>query len=136
MALMNSTSAPDPAEFAVDLANYAIDNDPEPEPAWRPGPPVPDELTSVVGLWFSEGMPFVFSVRDGCLEARARDLPEHLPSARFRRLERDLYRTEAGRERGELLRITRDADGRAVTMHWATYLVTREPLAFGQKPAR
>jgi CubicO group peptidase (beta-lactamase class C family) len=81
MALMNSTSAPDPAAFAVDLANYAIENDPEPEPAWRPGPPVPDELTSVVGLWFSEGMPFVFSVRDGHLEARARDLAEHLPSA-------------------------------------------------------
>lgn len=136
LALMNNTAAPDPAAFAVELANYAIDNDPEPEPAWRPGPPVPDELAGVVGLWFSEGSPFVFSVKEGRLEARAQGQPEHLPSARFRRLEPDLYRTEAGRERGELLRITRDPAGRPVTMHWATYLVTREPLAFGQRPER
>jgi hypothetical protein len=30
------------------------------------------------------------------------------------------------------LRVTRDAEGRVVKMNWATYLVTREPLAFGQ----
>lgn len=135
MALMNSTSAPDPAAFAVELANYAIENDPELEPAWRPGPPVPEELAGVVGLWFSEGMPFVFTVKEGRLEARAQGLPDHLPSARFRQLEPDLYRTETGRERGELMRISRDAAGRPISMHWATYLVTREPLAFGQRPA-
>jgi CubicO group peptidase (beta-lactamase class C family) len=134
LVLMNNTAAPDPAAFAVELATCAIDTDPEPEPAWRPGPPVPDDLAGVVGLWFSEGSPFIFSVREGRLEARAQDQPEHLPSARFRQLERDLYRTEAGRERGELLRITRDTDGRPVAMHWATYLVTRDPLAFGQRP--
>jgi hypothetical protein len=38
----------------------------------------------------------------------------------------------SGRERGELLRITRDGTGRVTKMNWATYLVTREPLAFGQ----
>jgi CubicO group peptidase (beta-lactamase class C family) len=135
LVLMNSTAAPDPAAIAVELADYAIDHDPEPQPPWRPGRSVPDELAGVVGLWFSEGRPFVFSVEDEHLEARAQDQPEHLPPARFRRLEADLYRTEAGRENGELLRITRDADGRPVTMHWATYLVTREPLGFGQRPA-
>ena len=131
---MNNTAAPDPAAFAVELASHAIENDPEPEPAWRPGSSVPQELAELVGLWFSEGRPFVFSVRDGRLEGRAQDQPEHLPPARFRQLEPDLYRTEVGRERGELLRITRDAAGRPVMMHWATYLVTREPLAFGQRP--
>jgi hypothetical protein len=95
---------------------------------------VPDELADLVGLWFSEGRPFVFSVREGQLEARAQDLPEHLPSARFRQLGPDLYRTEVGRESGELLRISRDAEGRPVSMHWATYLVTRDPLPFGQRP--
>lgn len=134
LVLMNNTAAPDPAVFAVELATHAIENDPEPEPAWRPGSSVPEELADVVGLWFSEGGAFVFSVREGRLEARAQDQPEHLPSARFLQLERDLYRTEVGRERGELLRITRDAAGRPVMMHWATYLVTREPLAFGQRP--
>lgn len=134
LVLMNDTAAPDPAAFAVELADYAIEHDPETEPAWRPGTEVPAELAGVVGLWFSEGTPFVFSVREGQLEARAQDLPDHRPSSRFRQLEPDLYRTESGREQGELLRITRDAAGRAVAMHWATYLVTREPLAFGQRP--
>jgi CubicO group peptidase (beta-lactamase class C family) len=134
LVLMNDTAAPDPAAFAIELANHAIEHDPEPEPAWRPGPPVPDELADLVGLWFSEGRPFVFSVREGQLEARAQDLPKHLPSARFRQLGPDLYRTEVGRESGELLRISRDADGRPVSMHWATYLVTRAPLPFGQRP--
>jgi CubicO group peptidase (beta-lactamase class C family) len=134
MVLMNNTASPDPAAFAIELADYAIDNDPEPEPVWRPGPPVPEELAGLVGLWFSEGRPFVFSVREGRLEARAQEQPAHLPSARFEQIGPDLFRTVAGRERGELLRITRNADGRPVTMHWATYLVTREPLAFGQRP--
>lgn len=134
VVLMNNTAAPDPAAFAVELAIEAIEHDPEPEPAWRPGTHVPDELRGLVGLWFSEGRPFVFSVREGRLEARAQDQPEHIPAARFRQVEPDVYRAEVGRERGELLRVTRDAAGRPVTMHWATYLVTREPLAFGPRP--
>ena len=65
--------------------------------------------------------------------ARADDAPDWLPPAVFERVGEDLYRTVSGRERGEALRITRDgADGRVTLMHWATYPVTREPLAFGQ----
>ena len=66
------------------------------------------------------------------LEARADGLPEHKPSSRFEQVEPDLFRTVAGRENGELLRVTRDADGRVTKMNWATYLFTREPLAFGE----
>jgi hypothetical protein len=50
----------------------------------------------------------------------------------FERVSDDVYRTVSGREAGELLRVTRDADGRVSKMNWATYLVTREPLAFGE----
>ena len=71
-------------------------------------------------------------MRQGRLEARAPSLPEHLPSSVFERVGGDRYRTVAGRERGELLEVTRDADGRPVKMSWATYLVTREPLPFGE----
>jgi CubicO group peptidase (beta-lactamase class C family) len=134
IALMNNTAAPDPAAFAVELATTAIELSPEAEPAWRPGSSVPAELADLGGLWFSEGRPFVFSVREGRLEARAQDQAAHVPPARFAQVGPDLYRTVAGRERGELLRITRDADGRVHHLHWATYLVTREPLAFGQRP--
>jgi hypothetical protein len=71
-------------------------------------------------------------VREGRLEARADGLPDHKPPSRFERVEDDVYRTVAGRETGELLKVTRGADGRVRKMNWATYLVTREPLAFGE----
>ena len=76
LALMNSTSAPDPAAFAVALADHVIENDPVDPEVWRPGTEVPADLADLVGLWFSEGSPFVFSVKQGRLEARAQALPE------------------------------------------------------------
>ena len=132
IALTNSGTTSDITGFATGLTDLVIDHDPvEPEP-WRPGSDVPEELVDLLGVWYSEGSPFTFSVREGRLEARAHGLPEHKPSSRFERVEADLFRTVAGRENGELLRVTRDSDGRVVKMNWATYLVTREPYAFGQ----
>lgn len=132
IALMNSTSAPDAAAFAVSLADHVLDHDPADPEVWRPGTEVPADLAELVGLWFSEGSPYVFSVRQGRLEARAQNLPEHKPSSVFERVGDDLYRTVSGREAGELLRVTRDEDGTVVKMNWATYRVTRQPLAFGE----
>ncbi len=132
LALMNSTSAPDPAAFAMQLADHVIDNDPVEDEVWRPGTEVPAELAGVLGLWYSEGAPFVVSVKQGRLEARAQALPEHKPSSVFEKVADDVYRTVKGREAGELLRITRDAEGNVTKMNWATYLVTREPYAFGE----
>jgi CubicO group peptidase (beta-lactamase class C family) len=132
LALMNSTSAPDPAAFAIALADHVIENDPVDPEVWRPGTEVPEDLADLVGLWFSEGSPFVFSVKQGRLEARAQALAEHKPSSVFERVGEDLYRTVSGREAGELLRVSRDEDGKVTSMSWATYLVTREPLAFGE----
>ena len=133
LVLMNSSAAPDPDLFALELADCVSDNDPVRPDVWRPGHEVPGELADLVGLWYSEGHPFVFSVRDGHLEARATDLAEHKPSSVFERIGDDLFRTTRGRENGELLRVTRDADGRVLKMNWATYLVSREPLAFGER---
>lgn len=132
LAMMSSTAAPDPALFALELAEHVIENDPvEPEP-WRPGKEVPEQLRELTGIWYSEGSPFEFSVKQGRLEARAKELPAHKPSSVFEPIGDDLYRTTRGREAGELLRVTRDAEGRVTKMNWATYLVTREPLAFGE----
>ena len=121
---------------AVVAGRFTTDHVTDQEPAlpepWRPGTTVPDELRDLVGVWWTEGSPFEFSVRQGRLEARAPSLPRHKPSSRFEQLEPDVFRTVAGREEGELLRVTRDADGRVTKMNWATYLVTREPLAFGE----
>lgn len=132
IVMTNSTSAPDPAAFALDLAEVVQDCDPlEPEP-WRPGTSVPPELVGVLGRWYSEGSAFAFSVRDGRLEARVESAPSSKPPSVFVRVDDDLYRTDSGRETGELLRISRDADGTVTKLNWATYLFTREPYAFGE----
>ncbi|MBA2559382.1 MAG: beta-lactamase family protein [Propionibacteriales bacterium] len=132
VCLMNATSAPDPAALAVDLAAYLLEHEPvEPEP-WRPGTETPPELVAILGRWFSEGQAFTFSVRSGRLEARLDSAPAHRPPSVFANVEGDLYRTESGREAGELLRISRDANNRVTKLNWATYLFTREPYAFGE----
>ena len=112
LVLMNSTSAPDPAELALRLADHVVENDPVEPEVWRPGTEVPEDLAGILGLWYSEGAPFVFSVKQGRLEARHQALPEHKPSSVFARVGEDLYRTVQGRETGELLRVTRDAGRR------------------------
>ena len=136
VVLMGSSTPPDPAGFAVELGEHVVQHDPEEPEPWSPGTTVPPELADLRGVWFSEGSPFVFSVVDGHLEARHPELPRQLPSSVFERIDDDLYRTVKGRERGELLRVTRDAHGVPVKLNWATYLVTREPLAFGEPATR
>ena len=132
VVLSNSGTTDDIAGWAVALADTVTEHDPvEPEP-WCPGTEVPAELAGILGRWYSEGSPFDFSVRQGRLEARSPQLPEHKPSSVFEKVGEDLYRTVAGREQGELLRLTRDEQGRVRKMNWATYLVTREPLAFAE----
>ncbi|WP_283095589.1 serine hydrolase domain-containing protein [Nocardioides alcanivorans] len=130
LALMNTTSAPDPAALAIDLASGVIEREPQQE-AWVPGSDVPADLVGILGRWYSEGEPFDFSVRQGRLQARHPALPEHKAPAVFERLDDSTYRTVSGREEGELLRVRRRPDGSVDRMSWATYVVTREPLAFG-----
>ncbi|MFI6680546.1 serine hydrolase domain-containing protein [Kribbella sp. NPDC050470] len=132
IALQSSTSAPAPGLLATDLIIKVLEDDPLPADPWVPGTTVPDELVGVLGTWFSEGTPFVFSVKAGELQAKSPAAAEHLAPAVFTRLSEDVYRTTSGRETGELLRITRDATGTPTKLHWATYLCTRDPLAFGE----
>jgi CubicO group peptidase (beta-lactamase class C family) len=132
VALMNSTSASDPAGLAVRLASHVLENDPAEPELWRPGTSVPAEFEGVLGRWFSEGAPFSFTVKEGCLQARGEKAPSHQPPSVFVKVAEDVYRTDSGRETGELLRMTRDSRGDVVKMHWATYLMTREPYAFGE----
>jgi len=132
IALMNTTSACDPAALAVELGARVVEHDPAEPTPWEPGTSVPAELVGVLGRWFTEGQPVDFSVRNATLEARMAAAPAHKPPSVFERVETDLYRTVSGRETGELLRIGRDAAGEVTKLNWATYLVTREPYAFGE----
>ena len=111
-----------------------LTHDPVEDSPWSPGVDIPADLSGIRGLWFSEGEPFTFSVVSGHLEARSPEDPADRAPSVFERVGDDLYRTVSGRERGELLRVTRDDAGTPVTMHWATYLCTRQPLAFGETP--
>jgi hypothetical protein len=130
---MNNTAPPAPDAFAVELVEHVLEHDPVEEEPWQPGTSVPDELRPILGRWFSEGQPFVFWVEQGELRARI-DKPAaaNLAPSRFVRVEDDVYRDVSGRERGELLRVTRDVDGSVSKLNWATYLFTREPIAFGE----
>lgn len=132
VALMNNSSAPDPTALAVELGTLVIENEPADVEPWKPGAEVPAELAGVLGQWFSEGRPFAFSVRQGHLEARVVGMPDSMPPSVFARIEDDLYRTESGRETGEVLKVTRDETGAVVRLNWATYVFTREPYAFGE----
>lgn len=131
IVLMNASNATVPGGFAARLGSEVLDREPELPQPWRPGTVVPADLAPLLGRWYSEGRAFTFSVRDGELEVRLESTPDAAPSL-FERIDDDTFRTTAGRERGELLRLRRDVDGRVTRLNWATYLFTREPFAFGE----
>jgi hypothetical protein len=115
------------------LIETSLDEDPPDVVPWTPGAPPPPGYASVLGRWWSEGFEYVFRWRDGHLEARPADVPADRPPAVFAAESADVLRTVSGREAGERLRLTRDATGRVVTMHWATYRYTREQEPFGTR---
>jgi hypothetical protein len=113
------------------LAEAVIDELPAQREPWRPQAPPPEEVAPLLGHWWSEGLEFVFSWRNGRLEASVANAPSVLPPAAFEPEGVDRWRTVAGRERGELLRAVRDGDGAVTKLYWATYPFLREPVSFG-----
>ena len=98
---------------------------------WRPGEAPPPEVEGVLGQWFSEGHPIVFSYRGGKLESVFPGARLDLGRSVYEQEGEDVYRVVRGYERGELLRIVRDEDGVPVKLYFATYPVTREPSTLG-----
>ena len=135
--LGSSGTAGQTIELVHELLRLAVELDPADIRPWAPAPPAPAEYRSILGPWWSEGMPFVFSWHGGALQARAADAPADRPPAVFRPLDGqpDVLRTVSGRESGEQLRLTRDEQGVVVLMHWATYRFTRTQEAFDGVPA-
>jgi hypothetical protein len=129
-ALVNGANV-SPAEVVLELLDKTRERFPPESSEWRPGAPAPEELAGAVGRWWSEGSEFVFRWHDGRLEARWAEAAAWQPWARFEQLEGDRFRTVFGRERGELLELVRDADGKVTRMYWATYPFTRNPEVFG-----
>jgi CubicO group peptidase (beta-lactamase class C family) len=120
-----------PAELSRVLVDKTRERFPPEIEAWQPAARPPEEVASALGRWWSEGAEFVFRWHDGRLEARWAQAPDWQPWARFEHVDGDRYRTVFGRERGELLQLTRDAAGKVTRLYWATYPFTREPEVFG-----
>ncbi|WP_435200366.1 serine hydrolase domain-containing protein [Janibacter sp. GS2] len=131
LILMNNSAPVPPAAVAIELGTIAIEREPVAATPWEPGEHVPGELAPLLGHWYSEGTHHVLSVRRGSLEARIAGQPKEAPPSIFEPDGTDRFRTVSGRERGEVLRVRRDAKGAVSHLNWATYRFTREPMAFG-----
>ena len=124
----NATSGALTLGLATDLVEAVVDAEPALTAAWVPETAQP-ALTELLGLWWSEGSPITFFVRGGELWSRLAD-DEPLSETRYAAEGTDRFRAVAGRERGEVLEVVRAADGSVDKLYFATYAVTRAPLAF------
>ena len=129
-AFSNNSAGFDPGAFTNDLLNTWLENEPPVPDAWLPGPDVPADVEPLLGRWWTEGTEFVFSWRSGRLEALPAAAPPGFPPAVFE-ADGDGFRTVAGREAGERLRVVRAPDGSVTKLYWATYPLTRGPVTFG-----
>jgi len=124
----NATSGALTLGLATDLVEAVVDAEPTLTAAWVPETAQP-ALTELLGLWWSEGSPITFFVRGGELWSRLAD-DEPLSETRYAAEGTDRFRAVAGRERGEVLEVVRADDGSVDKLYFATYAVTRAPLAF------
>ncbi|MEO8518604.1 MAG: serine hydrolase domain-containing protein [Dermatophilaceae bacterium] len=124
----NSTAGAETTVLAGQLATTVLDAEPRLDKVWIPSQPQP-ELEAMLGSWWAEGEEIVFEVRENVLWSR---IPGGPPATdtRFARTSADCFRAVAGRERGELLELSRGSGGEVERMHFATYALTRSPTAF------
>ena len=125
-ALTNESETP-LGELTLRLVTTTVDEWPVAPKAWRVGEPPPEDVVSILGIWFMEASRFVLRWRDGKLEGRFDGIPDWQPSSVFERDADDRWRTVSGPEQGEALRIQRTPDGSVEQLVWAGYPVTREP---------
>jgi CubicO group peptidase (beta-lactamase class C family) len=131
VVLANTSAGADPGGLAVDLVLRVLDEDPAPADAWRPGPPVPAAVEELLGQWWTEGVAYAFSAREGRLEIKAVSAPAAAEPSVLTEEGPDVFRVVSGRAQGELLRVVRREDGTVEKLYWVTYPVTRDPRPFG-----
>ncbi len=134
-AVLTNSSATNVEELTLKLSERTVEEMPADPEEWQVQEPPPDELETVLGLWFIEGSEVVFRWRKARLEARFPESVSWVEPAVFRREDEDLYRTVSGPEHGERLRLVRDDEGHVERMYWATYPVTRQPGVWGKPVA-
>lgn len=121
--LTNSGTRADMESFAIELAAKAAELWPPAIEPWRPEAEPPADVRALLGRWWSEGNEFVFTWRDGALQAK---VAGSLPGKKETTFERDGdgWRAARGRERGERLRVDGDR------LVWAGYAFTRAQEPF------
>jgi hypothetical protein len=117
-------------EITLELAERAIELFPAERDAWRPEAEPPPEVAELLGVWWTEGTPFVFWWESSKLRARPAESDKPRAVSVFEPAGPDAFRVTEGRERGELLRVVRDSGGAVTKLYWATYPVTRAPSTF------
>jgi hypothetical protein len=131
-ALVTNASTPARAveEITGELAEKALELYPAETKEWRAEAEPPPEVAELLGIWWTEGVPFVFWWEEGKLHAHPTESDKPRARSVFAPEAPDLFRVAEGRERGEQLRVVRNGDGRIEKLYWATYPVTREPTTF------
>jgi CubicO group peptidase (beta-lactamase class C family) len=132
-ALVTNASTPSAAveEITMELLEQALESFAPAQAPWRPEDEPPAQVSELLGIWWTEGTPFVFWWEDGRLHARPTESDKPRAVSIFEPDRPDAFRVAEGRERGELLRVVRDGDGAVAKLYWATYPVTRAPSTFG-----
>ena len=128
--LTNTGAGASPETLALDLAVAAIAALPAAADPWQAGEPAPPEIVPLLGPWWTEGHQIVLAWRKGRLEGKLVGGVPGRDTSFFEPDGADRFRSVEGRERGELLRVVRDADGEIEKLYFATYPLRREPSTF------
>lgn len=130
--VMNTGAGAEPEKLALDLAEEALRRFPAPAQPWHPSAGVPDEIAPLLGRWWTEGSELILAHRGGRFVAELIGGPPGRSESILEADGVDRYRVVSGRERGELLRIVRDAGGAVGKLYFATYPLTRHASTFGE----
>jgi CubicO group peptidase (beta-lactamase class C family) len=128
----NTGAGARPEELALDLAEAVCAEIVRTPELWRPDDGAPADVEPLLGRWWSEGNELVLAWKDGRLRLELVDGPPGRDVSWLAREADDRWRIVEGRELGELLRVTRDGDGKPVKLYVATYPLTRAAAAFAR----
>lgn len=136
VVLTNSTAGFNVGAVAAELLTLIRDDNPSPS-EWRPGEAPPDRVRPILGRWWSEWREWVFTWKDGKLQACQAGSPIGEMLTEFAEIATDEFVAVSGTERGERLILERGQGTESAEvrkLYWATYPFTREPEPFGGPP--
>ena len=132
IVLMNNTARPRPTRSRSSWPTTSSSTTRSRTSRGSPGTEVPDELAGLLGRWFSEGQPFVFWVSRVSSGADRQGARRPRPVAVREKVADDVYRDPPAASAASSCASPARRRARSTKLNWATYLFTREPIAFGE----